>query len=768
LHSTDIDAKAYWLEREAKKYLSMKQYREWSYDKRIAEAKKQWALNCRGAYRHLDIVDARPDEFEWGNRECYPRFYIVRIPDSALELMKLRLRGKDINRQIHALKEQYWETSFEQDGLNAKLYHRRLWRLNSGIESLLKENAIVEIPSYYLEQRTSGYENYDSAKAREHNSAGTFTIKSSGGDYTSLTNWESGEQCNLIGLGLSIADCYASMTTDDRVEVCAWTTTSSDYAKITVHEGERHPGYWDSDKARLVPTSDGAVVSLRDSYHRCEWLQLKPCGASGCSAGLWAGEYSCRTSYCLIDGHESTYAEGILNYGLDCIHYRHIIWGCRRFFSGGIRAFVTCTVNNCTFYNNSQGLNDEGGKITVTNTISVSNNYDFNGTFAGGDYNLESDASGAPGTNSIHSANVYDEATAPGSDETCVIFKETAAGSEDFRLAGHEYCDAIDNGTNLGSPYDVDIEGESVTGTWDIGADEYIEDIIKIIDETVGADDSIQKTIAINKLIGETVGASDIVNKRLRLFKAIDEIAGALDTPPKRINISKTQNESTGAVDTQNKVSGISKTINEIGGAVDTVIKRINIYKVVPECAAAVDGTIKKLAIKKVLSEIAGAAEHITKRLSIIKIRDELVGALDAAARALGIVKVHDESASAAENTAKAGGIVKIISEVAAAVDSRIKRLWIVKVLIESAGVNDATIKRLWITKIVDETVAAMDSAVKRLGITKIISEITGAIDTVIKWVRSVAGWRETILLRSPITRTVSLSSAVLIAKSLK
>ena len=48
-----------------------------------------------------------------------------------------------------------------------------------------------------------------------------------------------------------------------------------------------------------------------------------------------------------------------------------------------------------------------------------------------------------------------------------------SAGSDDFHLVSTDTV-AIDNGTDLGSPYDVDIDGVARTGSWDIGADEYV------------------------------------------------------------------------------------------------------------------------------------------------------------------------------------------------------------------------------------------------------------------------------------------------------
>jgi hypothetical protein len=46
----------------------------------------------------------------------------------------------------------------------------------------------------------------------------------------------------------------------------------------------------------------------------------------------------------------------------------------------------------------------------------------------------------------------------------------TAAGSEDFHLAAGAA--ALDRGVDLGALFDTDVDGDTRTAPWDIGADE--------------------------------------------------------------------------------------------------------------------------------------------------------------------------------------------------------------------------------------------------------------------------------------------------------
>ncbi len=541
--------------------------------------------------------------------------------------------------------------------------------------------------------------------------------------------------------GPTIGDCDEQLNETGAISISGITAASDKYLEFRASGDGFHGGKW-NDNAQTIVVSNGIAVNNSIAHVRLTGLQIKTTGTwirYGYYCGLSAAND--RIDSCIFAStNTGSGSHGIYIGGSFGVHkiFNTIVYDNVNSSGIHISAGTDVDILNCTIEGCSKGIECSGGTVDVANCAIFNNGDDFSGAFNSISHCASDDGDGTD-AQTLDSTNDYEN-------------EFTDAPNHDYSLVSGSVC--VGNGTDdPGSGlFSDDIIGSTRSSPWDIGAFEYVsgggEEIIKIISETAGASDSIQKTIAINKLIAETAGASDIINKQLRLFKSIGETVAAADSPSKRIGITKTQNEAVGAV--------------------DTAIKRIGIYKILSESAAAVDARVKKLAIIKIWSEIAGAVEHITKHISIIKIRGEVAGALDAAARALGIVKVHDETAGAGDATSKASGIVKVISEMAGAVDSRIKRLWITKAVNEAAGVTDSPIKRLSITKMVDENVAALDNTTKRLGISKIVSEIAGAIDTVIKWVRSVAGWRETILLRSPISRTVSLNSAVVTAESLK
>ena len=79
---------------------------------------------------------------------------------------------------------------------------------------------------------------------------GTKTIKSSGGDYTSLSAWEAAEQADITGLGPSIAECYDVDDTTPTT-ISGWTTTASDYIEIIAAPAARCNG---STRAQTTDT----------------------------------------------------------------------------------------------------------------------------------------------------------------------------------------------------------------------------------------------------------------------------------------------------------------------------------------------------------------------------------------------------------------------------------------------------------------------------------------------------------------------------------
>jgi hypothetical protein len=118
-------------------------------------------------------------------------------------------------------------------------------------------------------------------------------------------------------------------------------------------------------------------------------------------------------------------------------------------------------VQNCTLVGNGRGIKRESGSYTrLTNVL------------ASGNTNSQFDVNG--GSWGTCSNNASSDGTAPGTNSrTNQTFTFVDAANKDYHLAAGD-AGAKDYGTSLSGSFTIDIDGETRSGTWDIGADEYV------------------------------------------------------------------------------------------------------------------------------------------------------------------------------------------------------------------------------------------------------------------------------------------------------
>jgi hypothetical protein len=277
------------------------------------------------------------------------------------------------------------------------------------------------------------------------------TVKSSGGDYTSLAAWEAGRQGVLSEI--ETAECYSFLDTA-AVTIDGWTTTSSFYIRIYAPTAERHIGVWNTGKYRLEGSNpfDGLLI-INEQYTRLEGLQIRNTGASGHAVALNAAN-------CLI---ESTIGRGtdqvFRSYsGSNGSIYRNCIG-----YGGSAEAFYiafgeTLTFQNCTGAGGTYGWSDNDGTSTCTNCYARGTTGGYNGvgtiTTSGA-----SNTSGSPaGLDNVAYSTVN--------------FANVTAGSEDLRLVSGSAL--IGSGTDLSGTFTVDIAGNTRSVPFDVGAHEYV------------------------------------------------------------------------------------------------------------------------------------------------------------------------------------------------------------------------------------------------------------------------------------------------------
>ena len=303
-----------------------------------------------------------------------------------------------------------------------------------------------------------------------------------GTDYTSLSAWEAGEQKDLVTADeIAIAKCRNTGGSADTtaLEIRGWTTDADHYIKIWTdpnedyrHDGTAGTGY------RLDITDGSEVIYIRESHVKIFGLELTGSGTEyGFYMANWEDIDDIELAYNLIHdlGGTSNYSAGLVirsnsYYVSNLKFYNNIIYniGGSGFWCDSNNASNNGNVFNNTIFecnkSNSSyraGIHDDSGQFVFKNNASFDNGYkDYYGNEAtqnGSSNNASSDSTGSSGLQNLSSSNQ---------------FVNTTDGSEDLHLKSG--ADLIDAGTDLSSYFTDDIDGDTRSGTWDIGADEYV------------------------------------------------------------------------------------------------------------------------------------------------------------------------------------------------------------------------------------------------------------------------------------------------------
>lgn len=313
----------------------------------------------------------------------------------------------------------------------------------------------------------------------------TRTVKSSGGDYTSLSAWEAGENADLVTLDeIRVAECYA-MSDTAQVTIDGWTTSATQYIKVTTPAAERHTGKWDSTKYRLERSDvlNAGVLYIVEDNVRIEGVQVYNTSTAGfANACVIQSSGNVYMSHSIFRATNSG-ANG-RNYAVNVRCNNGYIWNCVAWgarsndgLSVGFRdnlAAGAAYVYNCTAYDCSVGFHegDNGFDFVVKNCLAASCTVAFQAGWnwpSACNYNATDNASTTtPGGSS----------NPPGANSRASqTFTFVDAANGDFHLASTD-AGAKDFGTDLSADANLafsdDIDGQTRSGSWDIGADEYV------------------------------------------------------------------------------------------------------------------------------------------------------------------------------------------------------------------------------------------------------------------------------------------------------
>lgn len=315
----------------------------------------------------------------------------------------------------------------------------------------------------------------------------TSTVKSSGGDYTTLSGWESDKQADLTSTDeIQVAECY-DVDDTTALTIDGWTTSATQYVSIIVNSAARHAGYWDVASNYNLIVASATAISINEEFVRIDGLQIGVTGTTGhgVNIGSISGTSDVRLSNLLLKGGPITGGgtahvavrlndSGGADANVTCWNIKAWDWHNGSFpttnnagLSGFAIVFGNMTCYNCTAFNCSRGFHVQSGEtMVVTNCYAncdeqQSNFEDF-------------DADGTM----TQTTNASSDATATGTGLDNILISGNISSITDTDT---DFLALLDNelvGVGTDDPggglFDDDITGATRTSTWDIGADEFI------------------------------------------------------------------------------------------------------------------------------------------------------------------------------------------------------------------------------------------------------------------------------------------------------
>jgi hypothetical protein len=236
-----------------------------------------------------------------------------------------------------------------------------------------------------------------------------------GGDYTSLSAWEAGEQADLVALDEvrigQIEGDWSAVEDSAYLAINGWTTDATRYPEIRADTDNRAGSVWSDSKYRLVRNNgdwEGALVAITTAYLRITGIQIQASSIS--FAGHRAVMVGGHVMFPRFEGlHIRKGTSTYLGVGIeeDWYHSVGIFVNCIvanatvGFYFGGVNSGFTQYAYNCTAYGCDTGFSAVNSGLKIAKNCLAQNCTDgFVGTFDASSTNNCSDiASDAPGGN---------------------------------------------------------------------------------------------------------------------------------------------------------------------------------------------------------------------------------------------------------------------------------------------------------------------------------------------------------------------------------
>ena len=304
--------------------------------------------------------------------------------------------------------------------------------------------------------------------------------------YSNLYDAANSEAADLVSAGdyLTIY-CEGSTADTSEPDFSGFTTDSTHYVELIVDQSVRHDGKWDTGAYRLVNTGYDGALKINTKSVRAYGLQVEnqKTGAGGGAggSGIWING-GANGGYYIIDSCVCRYTGDYTNqnaYGVD---------------PGGLFDYTghTLIIANSVFYDFRRGIYlrtpDTSVYAAYNNTIHSSTEEGINHSYSPSGANLrlynnlvqsstvkDYENNGSSGGTFNHATNISEDTTSPDGSFQSLAATFVNEGSDDFHLDSSDTV-AKDAGTDLSAdayyPFSLDIDGDTRSGTWDIGADE--------------------------------------------------------------------------------------------------------------------------------------------------------------------------------------------------------------------------------------------------------------------------------------------------------
>lgn len=247
--------------------------------------------------------------------------------------------------------------------------------------------------------------------------------------------------------------------------------------RFYVAPANRHDGKWNTSKYRIKQTSGDVVIYAYENFLVIEGVQVWNSDTVGQGYGILPSDSpnNLVIKDCIIRGASVAGSAGILINAPDNSGSYYLINNIIYDFDNGISIGNSGTSGTSFYVYNNTVANVGGTCIEptaygTTDKLVMKNNVMQDCT--GNDYYTED-----PWSTYTHSNNITEDATSPDVSfrSKSVVFANQA--SDDYHLGASDV-EAKDLGTDLSAdadyPFSTDIDNQTRSGSWDIGADEIV------------------------------------------------------------------------------------------------------------------------------------------------------------------------------------------------------------------------------------------------------------------------------------------------------